>query len=397
MKRAAIILVVLICMAGLMVFIALRLQIPLATNSDFQVLYYTTHGLLRGIEIYDQAAKIEMISEILKAPLEIDFIPQFAYPPWFALSTFYLGWFSIQSAAVLWFEINLAMLFLSIWFLTEGWKPLFRLLAFPAGLFFYPVLGALAIGQYDFPVLLGTAMLIYSLRHRQAALTALGMSLLTFKPHLGGLILVAALIHLILRRDDLGRRALRYSIVAGVFFFVIGFLASSTWPLAYLTSLLNYRELGHITSCSECISLPILLSRWLFDGQLSTAAWIALLLFILFLIVFYLTRSLWHPHELLLTAVLLVTLLVSPYLYNYDFILLLVPFAILLYKTSPVEKVSVAVCYIAPSFALVYYGRSGNPILIAITGILLILLYVRAKTLSLTPNGVSHTIQATTE
>jgi hypothetical protein len=396
-KRTAIILVVLICIASLMVLTALQLQIPLATNSDFQVLYYTTHGLVEGVGIYDQTAKIQMISEILQAPLKIDFIPQFAYPPWLALSTFYLGWFSIQSAAVLWFEINLVMLFLSIWFLTEGWKPLFRLLAFPAGLFFYPVLGALAIGQYDFPVLLGTSMLIYSIRHRQPVLTALGISLLTFKPHLGGLILVAGLIHLFLRRDEFGRRAFRYSIVAGIFLFIIGFLAGSTWPLAYLTSLLNYRDLGHITSCSECISLPILLSRWLFDGQLATAAWIALLLFILFVIVFYLTRSLWKPHDLLLTAALLVTLLVSPYLYNYDFILLLVPFAILLYKSSLVDKISVACCYFVPTFALIAYGRSGNSLLIVVTGILLLLLYLRARFRSLTPDGVRHTIQTTTE
>jgi len=380
-----------------MVLAALRLQMPLAVNSDFQVLYYTTHGLVKGIGIYDQAAKIQMISEILKAPLEIDFIPQFAYPPWFALSTFYLGWFSIQSAAVLWFEINLVMLFLSIWFLTEGWKPLLRLLAFPAGLFFYPVLGALAIGQYDFPVLLGTAMLIYSIRHKQPILTALGMSLLTFKPHLGGLILVAGLIHLFLRRDAFGRRALLYSIAAGISLFILGFVASSTWPLAYLNSLLNYRELGHITSCSECISLPILLSRWLFDGQLITAAWIALLLFILFLFVFYLTRSLWKPAELLLTGVLLVTLLVSPYLYNYDFILLLVPFAILLYKSNWIEKITVLLCYFIPTFALIRYGRSGNVSLIIVTFVMFILLFVRAKYISLTPTGLRHTIQVTTE
>jgi hypothetical protein len=397
MKRTVILVTVSLCIAGLMILAALRLQIPLAVNSDFQVIYYTTRGLVQGIGIYDQAAKIQMISGILNASLEIDFIPQFAYPPWFALSTFYLGWFSIQSAAVLWFEINLAMLFLSIWFLTEGWKPVFRLLAFPAGLFFYPVLGALAIGQYDFPVLLGTSMLTYSIRHRQPTLTALGMSLLTFKPHLGGLILIAGLIHLFLRRDNFGRRAFLYSVIAGIFLFAIGFLASPTWPLAYLSSLINYRELGHITSCSDCISLPILLSRRLFDGQLVTAAWIAFFLFIVFLIVFYLTRSLWKPHELLLTLALQVTLLVSPYLYNYDFLLLLVPFAILLDKSRLVEKISVAFCYFVPTFALIQYGRSGNVSLIIVTFVMFILLFVRARNISLTPMDERHTIQLSTE
>jgi hypothetical protein len=379
MKRLAIFLVLSLCIVSLMVLAALWLRIPLATNSDFQVLYYTTHGLLQGIGIYDQAAKIQMISRILKTPLEINFIPQFAYPPWLALGTFYLGWFAIQSAAILWFEINLVMLFVSIWFLTEGWKPVFRLLAFPAGLFFFPVLGALAIGQYDFPILLGASMLIYSIRHKQPLLTALGMSLLTIKPHLGGLVLIAGLVYLLLRRDDFGRLALLYSIVAGIFLFSIGFLTSSIWPRAYLASLLNYSELGHITSCSECISLPILLSRWFFDGSLITAAWITLLLFIFFFIAFYLTRSLWKPHELLLTAALLVTLLVSPYLYNYDFIVLLVPFSVLIHRSNLAVKIIVLLCYFVPTFALIFYGRAGNLSLIVVSMILLVLLYARAR------------------
>ncbi len=67
------------------------------------------------------------------------------------------------------------------------------LIAFPLALFFLPVLGALSVGQYDFPVLLGTSLLIYSLRKENVALTVLGIVLLTFKPHVGALILLAVL------------------------------------------------------------------------------------------------------------------------------------------------------------------------------------------------------------
>jgi len=206
MKRSLPILIAAFILAVIMLLVALKVSIPLAVNSDFQVLYYTNRGLLRGINVYDQEAKIQMISERVGREIALDFIPQFAYPPWFALSTFYLGLFPIQSAAILWFELNLLLLFLSVWFLTEGWKPLYRLLAFPLAMMFYPVLGMLAIGQYDFPVLLGASMLIYSIEHKQPVLTALGMAFLTFKPHLGGLILIAGLIHLFLRRDEFGKR-----------------------------------------------------------------------------------------------------------------------------------------------------------------------------------------------
>ncbi|PWB74933.1 MAG: hypothetical protein C3F07_06630 [Anaerolineales bacterium] len=381
MKRALILLLSFILLAVVMVVVALKVPVPLAINSDFQVLYYTTHGLLRGIDVYDQAAKIQMISERFGTPLEINFIPQFAYPPWFALSTFYLGLFSIRSAAVLWFETNLLMLFLSVWFLTDGWKPLYRLLAFPAALIFYPVLGMLAIGQYDFPILLGASMLVYSIKHRQPVLTALGLSLLTFKPHLGGLVLIAGLLHLFLRRDEFGRRALQYTIGAGVFLFVVGFLADSAWPLNYLGSLLNYRGLGHITTCSECVNISVWLARGLSgESSLSQAGAIAGLLLIASVAAFVSIRPrLWRSPTLLLASALMVTVFASPYLYNYDFILLLLTFAVLADSKNLTERIVVFLCYLAPTFVLVAYGRAGNIILLAVTIVITLLLYLRAR------------------
>ena len=169
MKRLVFFLLSSFLLAFLMLMVALKVPMPLATNSDFKVIYYTDQSLTLGINVYDHAAKINMINEVYGTSIDENFMPQFAYPPWYALSTFYLGLLPIQKAAVLWFEINLVMLFLSVWFLTDGWKPLYRLLAFPAALFFFPVLGTLAIGQYDFPVLLGVSMLVFAIKHKRAA------------------------------------------------------------------------------------------------------------------------------------------------------------------------------------------------------------------------------------
>ncbi len=241
------------------------------------------------------------------------------------------------------------MLFLSVWLLTDGWPGRLRLIAFPLALFFFPVLGALSVGQYDFPVLLGTSLLIYSLRKQNVALTVLGMVLLTFKPHLGALILLAALGWLIYHRQGFGRRVMRPLIIAGASLFLLGFIADPAWIASYPKMLLGYQNEGNVSACSECASLPVWLSRWFFDGSLGTAAGIAVLLLVLFLVLFLLTRSLWKPHELLLSFALLVTLLVSPYLYNYDFLMLLVPFAVLLHKSSWIEKIIVLICYLVPT------------------------------------------------
>jgi hypothetical protein len=312
-------------------------------------------------------------------PAENFFMPRFPYPPWYVLSTFYLGLLPIESAGTLWFELNLLMLFLSIWLLTDGWDGKLRLMAFPLGLLFLPVIGALSVGQFDFPVLLGASMLIYSLRKEHVPLTILGAVLLTFKPHVGALILLSVLGWLIGNRSNFGRRALRSVILAGVLLFAIGFLVDPAWIVNYPTMLLNYQDEGNVTACSECANIPVFTSRWLFDGSLSRAALIAILMLVVLTAIFFTARKkLFQAPELLVTSALLITLLASPYLYNYDFILLLVPFAVLA-TGDLVQKIVVLVCHLVPTFALAFYGRAGNITLLFAALLLAFFVFQRAR------------------
>jgi hypothetical protein len=296
------------------------------------------------------------------------------------LSTFYLGLLPIQSAGTLWFQLNLVMLFLSIWFLTDGWDGRLRLLAFPLGLVFLPVIGALAVGQYDFPVLLGSSMLMYSLRKENVTLTTLGAVLLTFKPHVGALILLSVLGWLIGSRSLFGRRALRSMIMSGIFLFLLGFLADPAWYVNYPGMLLNYQGEGNVASCSECANIPVFASRWLFDGSLARAAILSVLLLLILIGIFLTRRKAWiQSPDLLLTSALLITLLASPYLYNYDFILLLVPFATLVAAGNLAEKIMVLACHLVPTLALAFLGRAGNITLLAAAIVLTVLIFLRDK------------------
>ena len=365
----------------IIIILAIAIYIPntLPVGSDFSALYYADLAFVNGLHIYDIPAMEKLALEASGIPPENFFMPRFPYPPWYVLSTFYLGLLSIESAGTLWFELNLIMLFLSIWFLTDGWDGRLRLIAFPMSLFFLPVIGALSVGQYDFPVLLGTSMLIYSLRKENIPLTTLGAALLTFKPHVGALLLLSALVWLIGSRSDFGRRGLRSVILVGVFLFVIGFLADPAWIVNYPRMLLNYQGEGNVSSCSECANIPVFASRGLLDGSLSRAAMIAIVLFVLLTAIFFTRRKvLQQSPELLLTSALLITLLASPYLYNYDFILLLVPFAMLV-TGSLVQKVVVLACHLVPTFALAMYGRAGNITLLMATLILTAFLFLRTK------------------
>ena len=366
-------------MALFMLAIALYIPNSLPAHSDFSALYNTDLALVNRVPIYD-LEKVEALAvQYAGIPPENFFLARFPYPPWYALSTFYLGWMPAKAAATLWFELNLVMLFLSVWLLTDGWPGLWRLIAFPLSLFFLPVLGGLSVGQYDFPVLLGTSLLIYSLRKEHIPLTVLGMILLTFKPHVGALILLGALAWIIYKKGVFGRRLIRPLLVAAAILFLTGFLADPAWIVSYPEMLLSYQSEGNVSACSECASLPVFLSRWFFNGSLTNAAWIGIVLLILLIITFYFIRFLWQSPELVLSAALLTTLLVSPYLYNYDFLLLLIPFAILTPQGTLVEKIILLLCYLVPTLALLLYGRDGNISLILVSILMLIILYVRMR------------------
>jgi hypothetical protein len=395
MNRAAIFLLSSFLLIAIILAVAIYIPNTLPVGSDFSALYYTDLSLVHGIRIYDIPAMEKLALKTSGIPAENFFMPRFPYPPWYALSTFYLGLLPIASAGTLWFELNLIMLFLSIWFLTDGWDGRLRLIAFPLGLMFLPVIGALSVGQYDFPVLLGTSLLIYSLRRENVALTTLGTALLTFKPHIGALILLSVLVWLIgsrnnpalpkEHRDDVskvegfGRRALRSIIFAGIFLFLVGFLADPAWPVNYPNMLLHYQDEGNVSSCSECANIPVYASRWFLDGSLKGAAILAFVILLILIGIFSMQRKmLMQAPELLLTSALLITLLVSPYLYNYDFILLLIPFAVLA-TGNIVQKLIVLVCHLAPTFALATFGRAGNITLLIAAAMITLLLFLRTK------------------
>lgn len=383
MKRPLLTVLLITSILLLLPIIALTVPTSLPAYSDFSALYNTDLALVHRVPIYDLEQVEALAVQYSGIPPEKFFLARFPYPPWYALSTFYLGLMPAQAAATLWFELNLVMLFLSVWFLTDGWSGRMRLIAFPLALFFFPVLGALSVGQYDFPVLLGTSLLVYSLRRENVPLTVLGMVLLTFKPHIGALILLSALGWLIYNGSSLGRRVMRPLVMSGVALIVSGFIADPSWILSYSKMLLGYQSEGNVSTCSECASLPVWMSRWFFDGSLSKAMWIALALLLVFGIAFYFMRSLLKSHEFLLSAALLVTLMVSPYLYNYDFLLLLVPFAVLMEKGNLVHKIIVLLCYLVPTFALIQYGRSGNISLVIVSFVILTLLVVHHTILTI--------------
>ncbi len=374
---------------------ALYFPAALPTNSDFSALHNTTLALVRRIPIYDLNAVREWVQPLSGVPDEHFFLARFPYPPWYALATFYLGFLPAASAATLWFELNLVMLFASVWFLTDGWNGRLRLIAFPFALLFLPVLGALSVGQYDFPVLLGTSLILFGLKKENVLSVASGATLTTFKPHVGGLIFLFLLIWLFIKQNDFSKQSLKYIFGALLALCLLGFLADVDWMRGYLNLLLNYQNEGNVTACSECMSFPMLISRWFFDGSLRTAIFGAVTLLSLSSVFCYFKRaSFLKSPAVFITAALIATLWINPYFYNYDFLLLLILFAFVIENSAgKFTNGAVIFAFLTPYFAIGVYGRAGNISLLLITLLLTVIFYEQVKALTTQPQA--HTMPPT--
>ena len=364
----------------LVLIIAAAMLLPSHPYLDFQVLYHADLGLLRGISVYDHAGQVDMIAGMANVRPDQVFVLPFPYPPWYALSTLWLAMLGISLAARVWFALSLGMLVLSVWMLTAGERPPRRMLFFLGALLWLPVLGSLFVGQYGFPTLLGAALMIHALRRGKTALAALAAVLLTFKPHLGGLVLILAMLDLVQRRNRFGRNALAAILAAGAVLFIVGFLASPGWPVAYARSLSAFQAVDGVSRCTQCVSLPVMLAR-LAGGGLGLAAWISLVLAVAcagWLI--WRWRGVCAEPGSLVAAGILVTLIVSPYLVNYDYMLLVIPFIVLARGPRAIlERFGLALAYILPLVSLTMWRAAGNASLIVSA---MILFAIAARQLS---------------
>jgi len=333
-------------------------------------MYFTDKALLNGIPIYAYPAQLIFIKTL--TPPDFTFHP-YPYPPWYALSTLYLGWLPVEVAARAWFLLNLAMLSLTVWLLTPGWQGPRRILGVLAAVLFVPAFGLLVVGQYSAPVLLGAALFVYAARKNKPFWSAAALLLMTFKPHIGGLLFLAGFSWLILERSDFAKRALALAIIGGVLLAGSGFLADPAWPLTYLQSLARYRDIPGVQTCGLCASLSVVLvSVTTGQGNTAAATWVSLGLALLAGgLLFTRFRACLKDPTILISIFAVLTLLIDPYLLNYDYILLLLPLFWLVR-----HRVWLAwVVYFIPWAALAF-GRNGN-ILLALVGLVTFILILQ--------------------
>ncbi|NWG05204.1 MAG: DUF2029 domain-containing protein [Chloroflexi bacterium] len=360
MKRIVISLLSIFLLTLILLALATYLPIPLDPYLDFQVLHRADVGILHGIPLYDQAAQAQRVADDLGVSVDKVFILPFPYPPWYAVFTLPLALLPIEVAVRMWFLLNIAMLLVSVWLLTDGWKPRERLYSFIAAFLFLPVFGALIVGQYVFPSILGMALIVHALKRQRAGWLALGMALITFKPHVGIFLLLAVLVHLLMRRDDFGRRAFWWTVLAGISLFLLGFIADRAWIITYPQSLLNFKN---VSECEICVSLPLTVGR-LFGLGFDQSAPVAGIMLLVWIALFIGSK---HrlADEAFVAFFVCVPLLVNPYLLNYDFSFALVPlFYLAGSANTTMDWLAIALVFLLPWAGLILFERAGNVVLL---------------------------------
>jgi hypothetical protein len=367
---------------GAIVVIALALGLALVLPQresiyDFIMLYSASLGVIHRVPIYDHAAITALTIAQLNAPDSFAVFP-YPYPPWVALSAFYLGFLPLYKAVNAWMCLNIAMLAASVWLLTSGWEPIRRILTILAALIFIPALGLIVVGQYSAPVLLGASLFIWAARQKDAPLTTLGLLLLTFKPHIGLILLPVGFLWLVFRKTDFARRAIWFTLGGSVLLGTVGFLADPAWPLTYIRSLLSYTSLPGVAKSDLLASFSVMFLRFTFgEPGISWAAWVSLAIVIIISLLCWRFRVFTNV-EMLITGCVLMTLLGDPYLLNYDYTLLLLP---LIYLAGQAKNLAprliLGAVYLLPWSSLVF-ARNAN-IFYALSAIVLVAMLLWAS------------------
>ncbi|MFH2037835.1 MAG: glycosyltransferase family 87 protein [Chloroflexota bacterium] len=347
------------CIILLSVFTPIRIN----ADMDFSMLYAVDQGLQHGIGFYDHNGQTQVLAtEMGVKPSDLN-LPRFIYPPYFALVTFYLAWFSPEQAARMWFFLSAGMIFLSNHFLLRGQSILKKSLGLILSFLALPALGGLFVGQFVAPVLLGLAIIVEGSKRESSWIFASGLVLLTIKPQLGLIPFLVVIIWLLTRKKAWSNYSIGISILGIMLLLIISWVVDPGWLGDYYRSILEFRNLPTYRVCEICSGLSVHLSR-IFAGEPNTT----LALFfgtsmIMGLGVIFILRKWWKldlPN--LLALAVITTMLVNPYLNNYDYLLLSLPMAIILTgRTTKKEYLLLVGSILIPWLVLI----SGERILVA--------------------------------
>ena len=298
-----------------------------ARKQDFAAYWQAGHMILAGQDVYDSSqwiAERELHGTALHSELT------FHYPLPFAVLFSPLALFPVQTSYTFWLFLQQTLLMTSVLLLLrlcamqEGYLTVFAL----AGVFlFRPAFSVIFNGQIFSVLLLAVVLSIYLFRDGNWFWGGLVVSILLLKPSIGVPILAFTCLWFLVIKQGMGIAGV---MAGGALLFLIGAMVDPHWVSAYLqvgqASFSKYLGL-HPTLWGLVDKAPIPENARLQAGMFASAVVIGVE-------TFYLWRRRFEFSPL--TAVsssLPAGLLLAPYSWNYDQILLVVP---LIYLTAKI-------------------------------------------------------------
>jgi len=346
-------------------------------HSDFMSLYHALLGWSRGASIYDFALQQSLMFKT-QPGFSIALYPYFPYPPWYAGTFFFLSYLSFEQAYRAWLFINLGMLVCSAILLTSGQASRIRLIAIVLFVLYFPSLGLLLVGNYGLPVILGGALFIYAVRKEDTWLTAAGLALMTYKPHIGLFMILSGVLFLLRQKPELVKRVFWKTIATGGVLALIGFFIEPAWLVSFPKSIFSWQSSGYIDQCGYCAGSGNMLMR-LVDDQAgpASARLVSLVLLAAAGTAIWLRREqLFSRPETAISIGACLTAIASPYMVNYDYVLLLIPLMILFTLDDRKRtQVLLGLAYVLPWFGLFLSRTGGNALLLGTDLVLFFVLF----------------------
>jgi hypothetical protein len=321
-KYALLILIpILVVLAALLAFRIVGSMDYRHNDNDFFTFWLAGHLVSQGGSPYDTAQWLNGYHLF-----DIGFIPNpaFLYPYPLALLLVPLGLLPFHSAYILWVTlIQLMILFsLAILLLLEenSRAKLFFIPLLAGTALFRPTILTLTQGQVSGLFLFGLAWIAFFWQKGKWFWGGLLLGLLALKPNLGVLVIGLLLIWLLRQKRW---TAFLGMLVSGIFILIAGLVANPEWISQYWH--IGSTKLSNTFGGSPTVwGLGALISHYQPTGTLLIGGLAALFILAGFLWMIFLSRTVLRPVRVLALAVT-ITLLIAPYTWTYDQLLLILP------------------------------------------------------------------------
>jgi hypothetical protein len=296
------------------------------TNGDFIHMWLGSYLVRTGGNLYSNEI---WVNGLIKFGIPTNPPPTYAYPLPLAILMAPIGWLSLESAFTVWVFLSLVMIFLSLSLLVSmkdfpknGWI-LFPILI--SVLAYHPTVLTLYVGQFGVVFLIILSAVIVLWEKEKWGAGGFLLAFTTLKPNLGAPIIAILLLWLISRRKWL---PILFTILGGGLIVLIGLLKDIHWVEQFLSVGKNFFS-AYLGLSSTVWGISGYLCNFNRSCIIPLGSLISLPIIVGVIYLVHNKRNVLSP-SFIVSIAICTTLLVTPYTWAYNHILLIIPIVVII-------------------------------------------------------------------